>query len=186
MSTDDASLSVVNGSRMRKNSTALLSLDLIPQSKSSLIPDIGDIAPDFTSETDPGTEIPLTSLRGKKTVLYFYPKDNTPGCTREACDFRDNLPAFTAKRVVVLGVSTESVKFHLNFKAKLDLPFTLVADSRKDIVAKYGVLVEKQNYGHTYMGVARTTFLIDEAGTIEKVYSKVRVAGHVEAVLADT
>ena len=148
--------------------------------------DIGDIAPGFTSETDQGAGISLSSLRGKKVVLYFYPKDNTPGCTREACDFRDSLPAFTAKGVVVLGVSTDSVKSHLNFKVKFDLPFTLVADPKKDIVAKYGVFVEKQNYGHTYMGVARTTFLIDETGTIEKIYNKVRVAGHVEAVLAGT
>jgi thioredoxin-dependent peroxiredoxin len=149
------------------------------------MPDVGETAPDFTATTDSGEEITLSSLRGKKVVLYFYPKDNTSGCTKEACDFRDSLASFTSKDAVVLGVSTDSVKSHQNFKAKYELPFTLVADPEKEIVAKYGVFVEKKNYGRTYMGVVRTTYLIDEAGTIEKIYNKVKVAGHVEAVLAD-
>jgi peroxiredoxin Q/BCP len=149
------------------------------------MPIVREMAPDFTAETDSGEQITLSSLRGKKVVLYFYPKDNTSGCTREACDFRDNLEAFTSKDAVILGVSPDSVKSHQNFKAKHELPFLLVADPEKEIVAKYGVFVEKQNYGRTYMGVVRTTFLIDEAGKIEKVYNKVKVAGHVEAVLAD-
>jgi thioredoxin-dependent peroxiredoxin len=149
------------------------------------MPIVGEMAPDFTAETDSGEQITLSSLRGKKVVLYFYPKDNTSGCTREACDFRDNLEAFTSKDAVILGVSPDSVKSHQNFKAKHELPFLLVADPEKEIVAKYGVFVEKQNYGRTYMGVVRTTFLIDEAGKIEKIYNKVKVAGHVEAVLAD-
>jgi peroxiredoxin Q/BCP len=137
------------------------------------MPNVGDIAPDFTAETDAGEEISLSSLRGKKVVLYFYPKDNPPVCTREACAFRDPMEAFTVIGSVVLGVSPDSVKSHQNFKAKHDLPFTLVADSDKEIAVKYGVFVEKQNYGRTYMGVARTTFLIDENGKIEKVYNKV-------------
>ena len=149
------------------------------------MPDVGETAPDFTATTDSGEEITLSSLRGKKVVLYFYPKDNTSGCTKEACDFRDSLASFTSKDAVVLGVSTDSVKSHQNFKAKYELPLTLVADPEKEIVAKYGVFVEKKNYGRTYMGVVRTTYLIDEAGTIEKIYNKVKVAGHVEAVLAD-
>jgi peroxiredoxin Q/BCP len=149
------------------------------------MPIVREMAPDFTAETDSGEQITLSSLRGKKVVLYFYPKDNTSGCTREACDFRDNLEAFTSKDAVILGVSPDSVKSHQNFKAKHELPFLLVADPEKEIVAKYGVFVEKQNYGRTYMGVVRTTFLIDEAGKIEKIYNKVKVAGHVEAVLAD-
>ncbi len=149
------------------------------------MPIVREMAPDFTAETDSGEQNTLSSLRGEKVVLYFYPKDNTSGCTREACDFRDNLEAFTSKDAVILGVSPDSVKSHQNFKAKHELPFLLVADPEKEIVAKYGVFVEKQNYGRTYMGVVRTTFLIDEAGKIEKVYNKVKVAGHVEAVLAD-
>jgi thioredoxin-dependent peroxiredoxin len=149
------------------------------------MPIVREMAPDFTAETDSGEQITLSSLRGKKVVLYFYPKDNTSGCSREACDFRDNLEAFTSKDAVILGVSPDSVKSHQNFKAKHELPFLLVADPEKEIVAKYGVFVEKQNYGRTYMGVVRTTFLIDEAGKIEKIYNKVKVAGHVEAVLAD-
>ena len=149
------------------------------------MPDVGDMAPDFTAATDSGDEITLSSFRGKKVVLYFYPKDNTSGCTREACDFRDNLEAFTAKDTMILGVSTDSVKSHLNFKTKHELPFALVADPDKEIVEKYGVFVEKKNDGRSYMGVVRTTFLIDEAGKIEKVYNKVKVAGHVDAVLAD-
>jgi thioredoxin-dependent peroxiredoxin len=149
------------------------------------MPDVGEMAPDFTAETDSGENITLSALRGKKVILYFYPKDNTSGCTKEACDFRDNLASFTSKEAVILGVSPDSVKSHQNFKAKYELPFTLVADPDKEIVAKYGVFVEKKNYGRTYMGVVRTTFLIDESGKIEKVYNKVKVAGHVEAVLAD-
>jgi len=158
--------------------------DTLPRSD-PLMPDVGDMAPDFTATTDSGDEVTLSSLQGKKVVLYFYPKDNTTGCTREACDFRGNLEAFTAKDAVILGVSTDSVKSHQGFKAKHELPFTLVADPDKEIVQKYGVFVEKKNYGRSYMGVVCTTFLIDEAGMIEKVYNKVKVAGHVDAVLAD-
>ena len=149
------------------------------------MPAIGEMAPDFTAETDAGENLTLSSLRGKKVVLYFYPKDNTSGCTREACNFRDNLDAFTGKNTVIVGVSTDSVKSHQNFKGKYELPFVLVADPDKEIVAKYGVFVEKKNYGRSYMGVVRTTFLIDEAGKIAKTYDKVKVAGHVEQVLAD-
>ncbi len=148
------------------------------------MPNVGDPAPDFTATTDKGEELTLSSLRGKRVILYFYPKDNTPGCTKEACDFRDNLSGFGDKNTVVLGVSTDSVKSHQNFKSKFELPFTLVADPDKEIVEKYGVFVEKKNYGRTYMGVARTTFVIDEEGKITQVYNNVKVAGHVEAVLA--
>ena len=149
------------------------------------MPSIREMALDFTAETDSGEQLTLSSLRGKKVVLYFYPKDNTSGCTKEACEFRDNLDAFTGKNTVVVGVSTDSVKAHQNFLDKYETPFTLVADPDKEIVAKYGVYVEKKNYGRTYMGVVRKTFLIDEAGKITKAYDKVRVAGHVDQVLAD-
>ncbi len=150
-----------------------------------MLPNVGDIAPDFTSVSDSGDNISLSSFRGKKVVLYFYPKDNTPGCTREACDFRDHMEAFTSKDSVILGVSLDSAKSHQNFKAKHGLPFSLIADSDKEIALKYGVFVEKMNYGRTYMGIARTTFLIDGHGKIEKIYNKIKVPGHVESVLAD-
>ena len=143
---------------------------------------VGDAAPDFTAADDTGAEFTLGSLRGSKVVLYFYPKDNTPGCTQEACDFRDLSPALTEKDSVVIGVSTDSVKSHQNFKGKYSLPFTLVADPNKEIVNKYGVWVEKKNYGRSYMGVARTTFVIDKEGVVEHVFENVKVKGHAGAV----
>ena len=147
------------------------------------MPQPGDIAPDFTATTDAGEEITLSSLRGKKVILYFYPKDNTSGCTAEACDFRDRHDAIGAKNAVVLGVSPDSVKSHQGFKAKHDLPFTLVADPDKEIVSKYGVYREKKQYGRTFMGVVRSTFVIDENGVITQAYDKVKVKGHADAVI---
>ena len=144
---------------------------------------VGDAAPDFTAADDTGAEFTLGSLRGSKVVLYFYPKDNTPGCTQEACDFRDHSPALSRKNSVVIGVSTDTVRSHQNFKSKYSLPFTLVADPDREIVNKYGVWVEKKNYGRSYMGVARTTFLIDEAGVVECFFENVKVKGHAGAVL---
>ena len=143
----------------------------------------GDTAPDFTAADDAGKEFTLGSLRGSKVVLYFYPKDNTPGCTQEACDFRDLSPALSQKNSVVVGVSTDGVRSHQNFKTKYSLPFTLVADPDKEIVNQYGVWVEKKNYGRSYMGVARTTFVIDEEGVVERVFENVKVKGHAGAVL---
>ena len=142
----------------------------------------GDAAPDFTAADDSGAEFTLSSVRGRKVVLYFYPKDSTPGCTQEACDFRDLSPALSEKNSVVIGVSTDSVKSHRNFKSRYSLPFTLVADPERDIVNRYGVWVEKKNYGRSYMGVARTTFVIDEEGVVERVFESVRVKGHANAV----
>ena len=144
---------------------------------------VGDAAPDFTAADDTGAEFTLGSLRGSKVVPYFYPKDNTPGCTQEACDFRDLSPALSQKDSVVIGVSTDSVKSHQNFKGKYSLPFALVADPDKEIVNKYGVWVEKKNYGRSYMGVARTTFVIDKEGVVEHVFENVKVKGHAGAVL---
>lgn len=144
---------------------------------------VGDTAPDFTAADDTGAEFTLGSLRGSKVVLYFYPKDNTPGCTQEACDFRDLSPALSLKNSVVIGVSTDSVRSHRNFKGKYSLPFTLVADPEREIVNAYGVWVEKKNYGRSYMGVARTTFVIDEEGIVEHVFRDVKVKGHAGAVL---
>lgn len=149
------------------------------------MPQVGDIAPDFTASTDSGEEITLSSLRGQKVILYFYPKDNTSGCTAEACDFRDNHDVAIAKNAVVLGVSPDSVKSHQGFKAKHDLPFTLIADPNKEIVIAYGVYREKKQYGRAFMGVVRSTFVIDESGVITHAYDKVKVKGHVDAILAE-
>ena len=145
---------------------------------------IGEKAPEFTATTDTGAEISLSSLRGKKVVLYFYPRDNTPGCTTEACDFRDRAEALAAKDAVVLGVSTDTVASHEKFKAKYDLPFTLLADPDKELVSAYGVYQEKKQYGRSFMGTVRTTFVIDEGGTITSVFEKVKVKDHADAVLA--
>ena len=147
------------------------------------MPEVGQMAPDFTAVTDAGEEIRLSSLRGRKVVLYFYPKDNTPGCTQEACDFRDRQAAFEAQNAVVLGVSTDSAKSHQGFKSKHGLPFTLLADPDKELVSTYGVYREKKQYGRTYMGTVRTTFVIDESGKIAQVFDNVRVNGHADAVL---
>ena len=147
------------------------------------MPETGERAPDFTATTDAGEQISLSSLRGKKVVLYFYPRDNTPGCTQEACDFRDREEALAAKDAVVLGVSTDSVKSHQNFKAKHALPFTLLADPDKELVSAYGVYREKKQYGRSFMGTVRTTFVIDEEGTIANVFNSVKVKGHADAVL---
>jgi len=145
--------------------------------------DVGDVAPDFTLPIDGGGEITLSSMRGKKVVLYFYPKDDTSGCTKEACDFREKISEFTKAGAVVLGMSPDSVKKHDKFKAKYDLPFSLVADEEKAALEAFGVWVEKSMYGRKYMGVERSTFLIDADGSIQSVWRKVKVPGHVDAVL---
>lgn len=133
----------------------------------------GDKAPEFTSKDQHGNTISLSNFRGKKVVLYFYPKDNTPGCTAEACDFRDNYQSLKAKGFEILGVSTDDEKSHKKFVDKFELPFTLLADTEKDIVEKYGVWVEKSMYGKKYMGTDRKTFVIDENGLIQTIISKV-------------
>jgi peroxiredoxin Q/BCP len=145
--------------------------------------DVGDVAPDFTLPIDGGGEVTLSSMRGKKVVLYFYPKDDTSGCTKEACDFREKISEFTKAGAVVLGMSPDSVKKHNKFKAKYDLPFSLVADEEKTALEAFGVWVEKSMYGRKYMGVERSTFLIDVDGSILSVWRKVKVPGHVDAVL---
>ena len=145
--------------------------------------DVGDVAPDFTLPIDGGGEITLSSMRGKKVVLYFYPKDDTSGCTKEACDFREKISEFTKAGAVILGMSPDSVKKHDKFKAKYDLPFSLVADEEKTALEAFGVWVEKSMYGRKYMGVERSTFLIDADGSIQSVWRKVKVPGHVDAVL---
>ena len=144
----------------------------------------GDPAPDFTAEIDGGGSIQLSDLRGRKIVLYFYPRDNTSGCTLEACEFRDASIGFAAKNAVVLGVSADSVKSHDRFKAKHNLTFPLISDAGHEIAKAYGTWCEKTLYGRRYMGVVRSTFVIDEQGKIEAVYEKVKPRGHAEALLA--
>jgi len=143
----------------------------------------GQIAPDFTLPATDGSTVRLLDLRGKKVVLYFYPKDDTPGCTREACAFRDNLGVLQSMGVVVLGVSPDSVASHQKFAQKYGLPFPLLADEGAQVATTYGVWKEKKQYGRTYMGIERTTFLIDENGIVQRVFPKVKVDGHVEEVI---
>lgn len=133
----------------------------------------GQKAPDFTSTDQNGEAISLSDFLGKELILYFYPKDNTPGCTAEACSFRDNYESLLEKGFAVLGVSTDDEKSHQKFISKYGLPFPLIADTDKTIVEKYGVWVEKNMYGKKYMGVARKTFIIGADGTIKKIISKV-------------
>jgi len=133
----------------------------------------GDLAPLFTAKNQNGETVSLTDYNGKKVILYFYPKDNTPGCTAEACDFRDNYQSLTSQGFEVIGVSTDDEKSHKKFEAKFELPFTLIADTEKTIVENYGVWVEKSMYGKSYMGTSRKTFVIDEEGKIITVIDKV-------------
>ena len=144
---------------------------------------VGDKAPDFSGVDENGEKISLKDFKGKKVVLYFYPKDNTTGCTAEACDFRDSYSRIKRKGVVLLGVSPDSEKSHQKFKEKYDLPFPLIADTDKVISNEYGVWQEKSMYGRKYMGIVRSTFVIDEKGKIMAVFPKVKVAGHVDEVL---
>ena len=145
----------------------------------------GDKAPDFTLQADDGREVSLSDYRGKKVVLYFYPKDGTPGCTNEAIQFRDNIKEFEKEGAVILGVSKDSVKSHQKFKQKHKLPFTLLSDPEGKVLNLYGVWKEKSLYGRTFMGTERTTFLIDENGIVKKEYRKVKVKGHAQACLID-
>jgi peroxiredoxin Q/BCP len=133
----------------------------------------GDKAPNFTAKDQNGKIVSLSDFKGKNVILYFYPKDDTPGCTAEACSFRDNYQSMLNKGFEVIGVSTDDEKSHKKFETKYSLPFTLIADTDKSIVETYGVWVEKNMYGKKYMGTARTTFLINEAGIIDKIIDKV-------------
>lgn len=144
----------------------------------------GRVAPDFTLPTDSGATLTLSSLRGRWVVLYAYPKDDTTGCTTQACEFRDLFPRFDAEDAVILGISPDPVKSHQKFKAKYDLPFILVSDVDKVVLQKYDVWKEKSMYGRKYMGVERTTFVINPKGRIAKVFEKVKPAGHADEVMA--
>ncbi len=144
---------------------------------------IGDKAPDFTLATDGDGEITLSDLQGKKVVLYFYPKDDTPGCTKESCSFNENLSAFNKINTDVIGMSKCSVKKHNKFKEKYGLNFTLASDEDNDTCERYGTFVEKSMYGKKYMGIERSTFIINEQGIITHIWRKVKVPNHVEEVL---
>lgn len=145
---------------------------------------IGDKAPDFTLPTDiENKTITLSGLKGKKVVLYFYPKDSTPGCTKEACDFRDHFAAFKQAGAEVFGISKDSSKSHTKFKEKYALPFTLLVDANGDVCQAYGVINKKSLFGNTFLGIQRSTFLINEEGVIAGIWRKVKVPGHVEQVL---
>ena len=145
---------------------------------------IGDKAPAFTMATDGGGSVSLAKLKGRKVVLYFYPKDDTSGCTAQACGFRNTFPKFGKSDSVIIGVSRDSVQSHDKFKKKYDLNFMLGSDETGKVTEDYGVWVEKSMYGRKYMGIERSTFLIDEKGVIRGLWRKVKVPGHVEEVLA--
>ena len=145
---------------------------------------IGDPAPDIALQTDSGASLKLSRLRGKKVVLFFYPRANTPGCTIEACEFRDTSKQFTRKGAVVIGISPDTVQSQAGFKSKFDLPYDLLADVDKSAAQAFGVWREKNMYGKKVMGIVRSTFVIDEKGKIAKIYDKVTAKGHAEAVLA--
>ena len=147
---------------------------------------VGDAAPKFAAKDQDGKEVKLSDFEGKKVILYFYPKDDTPGCTAQACNLRDNYEAILNKGYVVLGVSVDSEKSHVKFIKKFDLPFPLLADTDHAIVEAYGVWVEKSMYGRTYMGTARTTFVIDEKGVIEEIIQKVDTKNHTDQILSKT
>jgi thioredoxin-dependent peroxiredoxin len=145
---------------------------------------VGDVAPDFELPASSGKNVKLSSLKGKQVVLYFYPADDTPGCTREACAFRDNLPKFDGLDAVILGVSSDSLDSHAKFINKYSLNFTLLSDEGLAAHKKYDTWKEKNNYGRTYMGTERSTFVIGPDGRIKKVFRKVKVEGHEAEVLA--
>ena len=145
---------------------------------------VGDRAPDIQVHTDTGEDFRLSDMKGKRVVLYFYPKADTPGCTVEACEFRDDIKAFDRKATAVIGVSPDKPPAQAKFKEKFDLPFTLLADEEKAAAQAYGVYQEKNMYGKKVMGIVRTTFVIGPDGKIEKIYNKVKAQGHAAEVLA--
>ncbi|HKJ01467.1 MAG TPA: thioredoxin-dependent thiol peroxidase [Longimicrobiales bacterium] len=142
----------------------------------------GKVAPDFTLPSDDRGDVTLSALRGRKVILYFYPKDDTSGCTAQACELRDSLPRFEGIDAVILGASPDSVESHARFRKKYDLNFTLLADEDHAVAEAYGVWKEKSMYGRTYMGIERSTFLIDEEGVVMEAWRKVKAKGHADLV----
>ena len=149
------------------------------------MPQEGDLAPDFTLPSDDGSTVTLSDLRGSRVILYFYPKDDTSGCTAQACEFRDSLPRIEEKGALVLGVSPDPVRSHQKFKSKYDLNFPLLADEEHQVAEAYGVWKEKSMYGRTYWGIERSTFLIDEEGRIARAWRKVKAKGNADLVAAE-
>ena len=146
--------------------------------------DVGDNAPEFTIATDGGGSFSLSEMKGHNVIIYFYPKDDTPGCTKEACGFRHMLPDFSDSSAKIIGISKDTVAKHDKFKSKYELPFLLGADLEGNVCEAYGTWVEKSMYGRQYMGIERATFLVDKQGTLQGVWRKVKVKGHVEEVLS--
>ena len=144
---------------------------------------IGDKAPNFNVNDQNGQATTLEQFKGKKVVLYFYPKDDTPGCTAQACNLRDNYESLLGKGYVVLGVSADTEQKHQKFIEKYDLPFPLLADTEKEIIESYGIWQEKKTFGKTYMGIVRTTFVINEEGIVEEIIEKVKTADHTQQIL---
>ena len=144
---------------------------------------VGSKAPDFTLPDGNGGTVSLKQLKGKTVILYFYPKDNTSGCTKEACDFRDNIKVIAKKGAVVVGMSADSPESHSKFADKYSLPFPLASDEKKEVLKKYGVWQEKSMYGRKFMGIARMTYVIDGRGIITHIFPRVKVAGHIEEIL---
>lgn len=144
---------------------------------------VGDKAPAFKLKSQDGKTISLSELKGKPVVLYFYPKDDTSGCTKEACNFRDEFPKFGKMKAEILGVSADSVESHKKFAEKYKLPFNLLSDEKKDAIEKYGVWQEKSMYGRKYMGIVRSTFIIDKNGKISHIFPKVKVDNHNQEVM---
>jgi peroxiredoxin Q/BCP len=147
-------------------------------------PQEGGQAPEIKLNTDSGQKFELSALKGKNVVLYFYPKSDTPGCTKEACEFRDTSPRFSKANTIIVGISPDPEKAQAKFKDKFDLPFILLADTDHKVAEVYGVWKEKSMYGKKYMGIERTTFVIDAGGKVKKIFPKVKVDGHAEEVLA--
>jgi peroxiredoxin Q/BCP len=145
---------------------------------------LSEKAPGFALLSDTGEQVSLSDFKGKTVVLYFYPKDDTPGCTMEACDFRDLFPRFTRGKAVILGISPDSPRKHANFKKKYNLPFTLLSDKDHKVAERYGLWVEKKFWGRKYMGVERTTYIIGADGNVKKIFAKVNPEGHAAEVQA--
>lgn len=153
--------------------------------KKPMLPQVGQVAPNFALSDQNGVEHTLKQYLGKWVILYFYPKDDTPGCTKEACNFRDNFSALKKEGMVVLGVSCDSIQKHAKFVEKYTLPFTLLSDEEKKVVEMYGVWVKKKFMGREYMGINRTTFLIDSKGIIVHLYENVKPSDHAEEIMTD-
>lgn len=156
-----------------------------PKKSLGSMPAVGQLAPDFAVQSDTNGMVSLSKYRGKNVVLYFYPKDDTPGCTREACSFQEHKAKLVGRNAIVIGVSPDGIDSHKKFRVKYGLDFVLLADQDREVCKAYGVWVEKNNYGKKYMGVQRATFLIDTNGCVAYVWPKVSVDGHTEEVLAE-